>query len=148
MRLYKQMQDKIREKVRKKVLFVCTNNSARSQMAEGLLRELCSSSCTASSAGIQPTFISPYAISVMKEIGIDISTQRSKSIDEIAGQEFDCVITLCESARESCPVFPGAKKTLHKSFPDPKRTEGSEEEIMKSFRQVREEITEWIRETF
>lgn len=138
----------MKKKFRNKVLFVCTNNSARSQMAEGLLRKLCGSSCKVSSAGTQPTSVSPNAVFVMKEIGIDISAQRSKSIVEFDGQVFDCVVTLCDSAKESCPVFPGAKKTLHKSFSDPARTEGSEEEILKRFRQVRDEISEWILETF
>jgi len=131
---------------RKRVLIVCTGNSARSQMAEGLLRRLGGEGFEVASAGIRPTPVRPEAVAVMKELGIDISGHRSKSVQEFAGQPFDYVITVCDSAREACPVFPGAAKTLHWSFEDPAAAAGSEEERLAVFRRVRDQIAERLRQ--
>ena len=109
-----------------RVLFLCTGNSARSQMAEGLLREEAREMFDVSSAGVSPTHVRPEAIAAMREIGIDISRQRSKSVDEFSDQEFDYVITVCDNAREQCPVFPGRAKQIHWSFDDPAAAEGDE----------------------
>jgi len=133
--------------MKQKVLFLCTHNSARSQMAEGLLRTLYSNHYEAYSAGIEPSSVSPYAVEVMKELGIDISTHRSKSIEEYRGMTFDYVVTVCDHAKEACPFFPG-KKILHKSFDDPSAFNGSIIEILTVFRRVRDEILEWIKKTF
>ncbi|MEF3244503.1 MAG: arsenate reductase ArsC [Caldisericaceae bacterium] len=134
--------------MKKKVLFICTHNSARSQMAEGLLRALYGDYYEAYSAGTQATRVNPYAIKVMTEIGIDISKQRSKSIEEFRGKEFDYVVTVCDHAKETCPFFPGANFYLHKGFKDPSEATGDEESILREFRRVREEIKAWIEETF
>ena len=133
--------------MKKRVLFVCTHNSARSQMAEALLNKLYGDKYEAYSAGIEPREINPYAIKAMAEVGIDISKQRSKSIKEFLGQKFDYVVTVCNYARENCPFFPG-EKIIHKSFEDPAEVEGSEEEIMERVRHVRDEIKKWIEITF
>ena len=129
--------------MKKEVLFICTHNSARSQMAEGLLNSLYRSSYPAFSAGTVATRVNPHAIKVMQEMGIDISRHRSKSIEEFRERSFDIVVTVCDSARESCPFFPG-KKVIHKSFPDPSSEKGSEQEILQKFREVRDDIKEWI----
>src|ERR671939_565637 len=129
---------------RKKVLFLCTHNSARSQMAEGLLRQLASDRFETYSAGTEATGVRPQAIKVMNEIGIDISGQQSKTLEEYLGQPFDYVITVCDAANEACPVFPGAKQRLHWSFEDPAAAVGSEEERLKVFRSVRDNIKEHI----
>ncbi|MEO0091106.1 MAG: arsenate reductase ArsC [candidate division WOR-3 bacterium] len=134
--------------MKQKALFICTHNSARSQMAEGLLNHLYGDKYEAYSAGTQPTQVNPYAIKVMQEIGIDISQHRSKSVQEFLNQEFDYVITVCDSANEPCPFFPGGKIRVHQSFPDPTSFIGSEEEILNVFRQVRDKIKQWIQETF
>ena len=107
----------------KRVLFVCTGNRARSQMAEGLLRQMAGDRLEAHSAGTEPKSLAEETVAVMREIGIDVSGQRSKSVDEFAGQEFDYVITVCDTARESCPVFPGGGKRLHWSVADPADTQ-------------------------
>jgi len=133
--------------LKKRVLFVCTHNSARSQMAEALLNKLYGDKYEAYSAGVEPREINPYAIKAMAEVGIDISKQRSKSIKEFLGQKFDYVVTVCNYARENCPFFPG-EKIIHKSFEDPAEVEGSEEEIMERVRHVRDEIKKWIEITF
>jgi len=133
--------------MKKKVLFICTHNSARSQMAEAFLNKLYGDKYEAYSAGIEPREINPYVVKAMAEIGIDISKQRSKSINEFWDQNFDYVVTVCDNAKENCPFFPG-EKIMHKSFEDPAEFGGSEEEIMKKVRQVRDEIKEWIRKTF
>ncbi len=133
---------------RSKVLFICTHNSARSQMAEGILNHLCGDRYQAFSAGTKPSGVNPFAIEVMKEIGIDISHHRSKSIEEFEGQEFDYVITVCDSAKEECPYFAGGKKLIHKGFPDPSSYEGTKEEKLDFFRKVRDQIKSWIEETF
>ncbi len=131
-----------------KVLFICTHNSSRSQMAEGLLRALYDDRFETFSAGTKPTIVNPYAIRVMKEIGIDISSNSSKSVDEFRYKKFDYVVTVCNHAKEECPVFPGAKKYLHQDFEDPSEFKGTEEEILAIFRRVRNEIINWVKETF
>jgi arsenate reductase len=131
----------------KSVLFICMHNSARSQMAEAFLNKLCGDRYKAKSAGITPTQINPYVVKVMAEIGIDLSTRRSKSILEFQGKTFDFVVTVCDAAREACPFFPGEKE-IHKSFPDPSAFKGSEEEILRKVKIVRDEIKEWVESTF
>lgn len=123
-----------------KVLILCTGNSARSQMAEGLLRHEGGDRFVVASAGIEPTQVRPLAIEAMREIGIDISGYRSKSVDEFVGQEFDYVITVCDNANERCPVFPGKTQRLHWSFEDPAGAEGDEATKLDVFRRVRNEI--------
>lgn len=123
-----------------KVLFICTHNSARSQMAEGLLRHLYGDRFEAYSAGITPTKVQPLAVRVVAELGIDISHHRAKSTHEFKGGEFDVAVTVCDEAKEACPLFPGALKQLHWSFQDPSKAEGREEEILEVFRKVRDEI--------
>ena len=129
------------------VLFLCTHNSARSQMAEALLNTLNGDKYEAYSAGVMATRINPYVVKAMAEIGIDISKNRSKSIEEFRGKNFNYVVTVCDSAKEACPFFPG-EKIIHKSFDDPSQAKGSEEEIMKQTRRVRDEIKEWLKTTF
>ncbi len=129
----------------KKVLFLCTGNSARSQMAEGLLRHLASDRFEVRSAGVLPTQVRPEAIEVMREIGIDISHQRSKAVDDFVGREFDYVITVCDNANEQCPVFPGPAKRIHWSFDDPAAIKGSELTRIAVFRRVRDEILSRLR---
>lgn len=124
----------------RRVLFLCTHNSARSQMAEGLLRELGGSGFEAHSAGTEATHVRPLAIRAMEEIGIDIGAQRSKALDEYAGQPFDLVVTVCDEAREACPYFPGARAQIHWSLPDPSKATGTEESRLAVFREVRDEL--------
>jgi arsenate reductase (thioredoxin) len=123
-----------------RVLILCTGNSARSQMAEGLLRHEAGDRFEVFSAGVEPSAVRPLAVRVMLELGIDISRQRSKSVDEFAGQEFDYVITVCDHANERCPVFPGKTKRIHWSFDDPAATAGGEVAQLSVFRRVRDEI--------
>jgi arsenate reductase (thioredoxin) len=123
-----------------RVLFLCTHNSARSQMAEGLLRDLARDRFEAFSAGTEATHVRPLAIRTMEEIGVDISRQESKTLDRYLDQPFDYVITVCDDANEACPYFPGAMSRLHWSFEDPSKAEGSEEERLEVFRSVRERI--------
>ena len=134
--------------IRKKVLFVCTHNSARSQMAEGLLNSLGVNKYQAFSAGTEPSVVNPYAIQVMSEIGIDISKHRSKSINEFMEQKFDYVITVCDHANETCPFFPGGLKRLHKSFEHPASYKGSSADRLSEFRRIRDKIKAWITEEF
>jgi arsenate reductase len=134
--------------MKKKVLFLCTENSCRSQMAEGILRHLKVNKFEVFSAGIKPSVVNPIAIKVIAEIGIDISGQRSKSVEEFQGISFDFVITTCDAARETCPFFPGKARHLHWSFNDPAAVRGSEEEILSAFRKVRDEIKKRIQEDF
>lgn len=134
--------------MKKTVLFVCTHNSARSQMAEAFLRHFYDRYYEAWSAGTEPRAIHPLAYQVMKEVGIDLSPQRSKSVDEFLSREIDLVVTVCDSARESCPYFPYGKKHTHRGFVDPSAAEGSEEEKLEVFRRVRDEIKDWIKEFF
>jgi len=132
---------------RTRVLVLCTGNSARSQMGEGLFRKEGGSGYEVSSAGTRPSQVRPEAIAVMREIGIDISGNRSKSVDEFAGQAFDFVVTVCDSARDNCPVFPGATKRIHWSLEDPAAVEGTDEERLAAFRRTRDQLRERI-ETF
>jgi arsenate reductase len=129
---------------KKKVLFVCTHNSARSHMVEGLLRDMFGDRYEAYSAGTEPTTLNPYAIKVMAEIGIDISKHRTKSINEFSRSKFDIVITVCDQAKSICPFFPDAKKNIHQSFQDPSVLTGTEDEILLSVRRIRVQIKEWI----
>lgn len=127
------------------MLILCTGNSARSQMAEGILRHDSNNNFDVESAGINPGSVRPEAIQVMQEIGIDISNHRSKSIDEFSGQDFDYVITVCDNAREHCPIFPGKATHIHQSFEDPPPPGiGSDDERLAIFRRVRDEIREWL----
>ena len=130
---------------RKRVLILCTGNSARSQMAEGLLRNLAGDRFVVESAGVAPTHVRAEAVTVMRELEIDISQQRSKSIDEFLGQQFDYVITVCDNANEQCPVFPANTKRIHWSFADPADAKGDEQSRLAVFRRVRDEITEQLR---
>ena len=132
--------------MKKKVLFVCTHNSARSQMAEGLLNSLCGNKYQAFSAGTEPSVVNLYAIQVMSEIGIDISKHRSKSVNEFMEQKFDYVITVCDHAHETCPFFPGGMKRLHRSFEDPASFKGNDADTLSEFRRIRDEIKDWIAE--
>lgn len=125
---------------KKRVLILCTGNSARSQMAEGLFRHEGGDRFEVFSAGTKPSLVRPEAVSAMKEIGIDISAHRSKSVDEFIGQPLDVVITVCDNARESCPVFPGTTQRLHWPFEDPAAMRGSESERMAAFRRIRDQI--------
>ena len=125
---------------KQRVLFLCTHNSARSQMAEGLLRHLAGDRFEVYSAGTEATHVRPLAIRAMAELGIDISGQESKTLDRYLGEPFDAVITVCDQANESCPVFFGAKKRLHWSFPDPSTAIGTEEERFTMYRDVRDAI--------
>jgi arsenate reductase len=132
---------------KKRVLILCTGNSARSQMAEGLLRHDAGEQFDVESAGTKPSIVRPEAIAVMKELGIDISGHRSKHVDEFAAQTFDYVITVCDNAREACPVFFGAVKRLHHSFDDAaatEGTEGTESERLGVFRRVRGELRDYL----
>lgn len=129
-----------------KVLILCTGNSARSQMAEGLLRHDGGEAFTVESAGVKPSSVRPEAIQAMQEIGIDISGHRSKSVAESLGQDFDYVITVCDHANETCPVFPGKTQRLHQSFEDPPPAGAtSPEETLAVFRRVRDEIRAWMK---
>ena len=134
------------EKQKRRVLILCTGNSARSQMAEGLLRNGSSDQFEVCSAGTRPSQVRPEAIEVMREIGIDISWHRSKSVDEFAGQSFDYVITVCDNAKQNCPFFPGKAERLHWSFTDPAEAKGAWEERLAEFRRVRDQIRERFRE--
>lgn len=126
--------------MKKRVLFLCTANSCRSQMAEGIVNHFLGDRIEAFSAGTRATFVNPRAIAVMKEIGIDISGHRSKEMNEFKGERFDYVITLCDSAHETCPYFFGGVEITHIGFPDPASANGSIDEIMAVFRCVRDEI--------
>jgi arsenate reductase len=131
-----------------KVLFICTRNSARSHIAEGLVNALHGDRYHAFSAGTEPSALNPYAVRVMQEIGIDISDHRSKSVDEFMDQDLDCVVTVCDHAKESCPFFPGGRKTMHKGFQDPASVVGTEAEKLQVFRRVRDEMRDWVERSF
>jgi arsenate reductase len=143
---------------KKEVLFLCTHNSARSQMAEGLLRAIYGERYNVQSAGTEPTFVDPRAVLVMKEIDIDISGQYSKSAQEFYNTIFDLAVTVCDRAKQACPICstqlelpakpPKAREVIHNSFEDPALASGPEEEQIKVFRRVRDEIREWIIHTF
>lgn len=130
---------------KKRVLILCTGNSARSQMAEGLLRHDAGDRFEVESAGTKPGQVRQEAIAVMKELGIDISEHRSKSVDEFAGQSFDYVLTVCDSAKESCPIYPGHANRLHRNFEDPAAAGGSENERLAVFRRVRDQLRDYLR---
>jgi arsenate reductase len=130
---------------KKRVLILCTANSARSQMAEGLLRHDHGNRFEVESAGTKATLVRPEAIAAMNEIGIDISNHRSKLVDEFSGATFDYVITVCDNAKESCPIFPGHANRIHHSFDDPAAVQGSEERRLTSFRRVRDEIRVYLK---
>lgn len=131
-----------------KVLFLCTGNSARSQMAEGYLRHTAGDQFEALSAGIEPKGLNPLAVEVMREIGIDISHQRSKDVGSLLGQHIPYVITVCDNAKERCPIFPRTYKFLHWSFEDPAAAQGSHQEKLAVFRRVRDEIAQRIDKEF
>jgi arsenate reductase len=130
---------------KKRVLILCTGNSARSQMAEGLLRRDAGDRFAVESAGTKPSAVRLEAITVMKEVGIDITSHRSKHVDEFAGQDFDYVLTVCDNAKESCPVFFGRAARLHRSFNDPAVVGGTEEKRLAEFRRVRDELRSYLR---
>lgn len=132
----------------KRILVLCTGNSARSQMGEGLFRHEGGAGYEVFSAGTKPGSVRPEAIAVMREAGIDISGHRSKSVDEYAGQSFDYVVTVCDNARDNCPVFPGGTRRLHWSFEDPAAVQGSEMERLSAFRRIRDQIHERVKEFF
>ncbi len=123
-----------------RVLFLCTHNSARSQMAEGLLRGMAGDRFEVFSAGTEATHVRPEAISVMAEIGVDISAQESETLGRYLGEPLDLVITVCDDANEACPFFPGARERLHWSFPDPSTVTGDYEERLRAFRNVRDAL--------
>ena len=130
---------------KKRVLILCTGNSARSQMAEGLLRHDAGDRFEVASAGVDPTSVRPEAIEAMSEIGIDISDHRSKSLDEFSGQDFDYVITVCDNANQRCPIFPGETQRIHWSFDDPAAVAGDAHTRLAAFRRVRDEISDRLR---
>jgi len=131
-----------------RILFICTANAARSQMAEGLLRARYGDRYDVYSAGTRKSKVSTRAITVMQEIGIDISHHRSKTIDEVSGIPFDLAVTLCDNAHAVCPVVHNAKKTIHRGFADPHLTPGTDDEILDVYRRIRDEIATWIDTTF
>ncbi len=132
--------------MKRKVLFLCSGNSARSQMAEGLLRYLAGDQMDVFSAGTKPSTVNPLAIRVMQERGLDISHHRSKHLDEFRSQPVDYVITVCDNAAESCPVFPGPAQRIHWSFPDPAGVEGDEATRFQAFRQIRDALEAQLRD--
>lgn len=134
--------------MKKKILFICTHNAARSQMAEGYMKSKYGDRYEVFSAGTEVTRVHPMAIAVMQEIGIDISGHRSKLTDEFYGTGIETVVTVCDTANKACPFFPGAKEVIHQSFPDPSAFTGSDEEVRAGFRSVRDEIIRWIDGTF
>ena len=128
------------------MLILCTGNSARSQMAEGLLRHDAGDRFEVESAGTKPSRVRPEAIAVMQEVGIDISQHRSKSVDEFSDRSFDYVLTVCDDAKESCPIYPGHANRRHRSFADPAAVLGPEDERLAAFRRVRDEIRNYLTE--
>jgi arsenate reductase len=130
--------------MKKKVLFLCTGNSARSQMAEGLMRQFRRDEFEVFSAGVEPKGVHPQAIVAMREIGVDISRQKSKHVDDLPAKEFDCIITLCDHAAQNCPVFPGKGVRIHHGFSDPAAVQGSDHEVLEAFRKVRDELKQFI----
>ena len=133
---------------KKRVLFLCTGNSCRSQMAEGFLRHMAGDKFEVFSAGVKPTQVNPLAIKVMAEVGVDIFEHRSKSATEFIGQSFDYVVTVCDNAKQTCPVFPGRHEKLHWSLGDPAAAQGSEEANLAQFRKARDELKEKIAQLF
>lgn len=133
---------------KKKILILCTGNSARSQMAEGVLKHICQDKYEIFSAGIKPSIVRPEAIKVLSEIDLDISANRSKSVDEFVDKEIDYVLTVCDNAQENCPYFPAQTKLIHHSFADPAEIEGNEETRLVAFRRVRDEIKQYLENDF
>jgi arsenate reductase len=131
-----------------KVLFICSSNQARSQMAEGLLRDIYGDRYEVFSAGVNPTFVAPEAIIALDEVGIDITHHTSQSVEEYRDVEFEYVITVCDKAKETCPFFPGAKNYIHKSFREPSRACEADEPLLNGYRRVRDDISKWIEKTF
>lgn len=129
---------------KKSILVLCTGNSARSQMAEGILKYMLAGKYDVESAGTKPSIVRPEAIAALAEIGIDISENRSKSVDEFAGREFEYVLTVCDNARENCPYFPAGTRLIHHSFEDPADAEGDFEARLEAFRRVRDQISEYF----
>ncbi|MHB8413128.1 MAG: arsenate reductase ArsC [Candidatus Acidiferrales bacterium] len=134
--------------MKSKVLFLCTGNSARSQMAEGLLRHFAGERFEVASAGIEPKGLNPLAVAAMREIGIDISNQRSKDVREFLGAPVQYVVTVCSNAREKCPVFPATVKFIHWDLDDPAAVQGTDEEKLAAFRQARDKIAAHIEKEF
>jgi len=134
--------------MKRRVLFICSHNAARSQIAEGYLRAKYGDRYEAFSAGTTATAVHPLAIQVMGELGIDIAGHQSKDLGQFIGQEMDVVVTVCDAAQGICPMFPWAKETVHAGFPDPAAVAGTPEEQVAAFRSVRDEITGWIDTTF
>ena len=132
----------------KRLLVLCTGNSARSQRGEGLFRHEGQGAYEVASAGTKPSHVRPEAIAVMKELGIDISGHRSKSVNEFEGQSFDYVVTVCDNARDNCPVFPAGTDRIHWSFEDPAAVQGGEQERLAAFRRIRDEIHERVKSFF
>ena len=131
--------------MKRKVLFLCTGNSCRNQMAEGWLRRLAGDQFDVVSAGTDPVGLNPYAVAAMQEVGVDISNHVSERVDLYLEQQFDYVITVCDRAQENCPIFPGASKMLHWSFEDPAKAKGTYQQQMIVFRTIRDQIAEQIR---
>jgi arsenate reductase len=140
------MLDGVADMTPRRVLFLCTHNSARSQMAEGLLRALAGDRFDVASAGTEQTRVNPLAVRAMAELGIDIGGHASKTLDRFVGDRWDYVVTVCDSANEACPVFPGATQRVHWSFDDPSRATGTEAQRLVTFRRVRDEIATRLRE--
>jgi arsenate reductase len=130
------------------ILFLCTHNSCRSQMAEALANHFLGNRCQAFSAGTESTRVNPLATQVLSELSVDTSLLRSKTIDEFSGQSFDHVVTLCGDANEKCPLFFGGVKRLHHGFEDPSRLSGSKEDLLPEFRRVRDQIKNWLIDFF
>lgn len=133
---------------RKRILFVCTHNSSRSQMAEGLLRAMRGDRYDAFSAGTEPKSVHPGSIAAMAEIGIDIRNHRAKGLSSFENETFDEVVTVCGHAQETCPVIPGPHRKRHQGFEDPAAAKGTEADVLAAFRRVRDEIREWILKTY
>jgi arsenate reductase (thioredoxin) len=133
---------------RKKILILCTGNSARSQMAEGLLKHITQNKYEIDSAGTKPSMVRPEAIKALAEIGIDISENRSKSVEEFVDKEIDYVLTVCDNAKENCPYFPAKTKVIHHSFEDPADVQGDEEARLTAFRKIRDEIKQYFERDF
>jgi arsenate reductase (thioredoxin) len=134
--------------MKRRVLFICTHNAGRSQMAEGYLRARFGDRFEAFSAGTVASTVNPLTVRAMAELGIDISGQRSKDLGAFIDQEMDVVVTVCDAAAAACPRFPGAGSTIHAGFPDPATATGTDEDRLEVFRAIRDEITAWIDVTF
>ena len=130
--------------MKRRVLILCTGNSARSQMAEGLLRHDAGDRFDVESAGTRPAPLRPEAVAVMREIGIDISGHHAKPVSAFSGQDFDYALTVCDDAKESCPVFPGARHRMHRAFDDPGAVAGTEADTLAAFRRVRDELRRYL----